>query len=136
VRAVLDANVIISALLSPDGAPAALLRLWGQGAFELIVSELLLEELERALAYPKLRRRISREETAAIIEGLARSAVVAPDPEELSPVRSPDPGDDYLIALADAQDAPLVSGDRHLLEIAHDVPIHSPADFLALLAKV
>jgi predicted nucleic acid-binding protein len=40
VRAVLAANVIISAHLPPDGPPARLIREWQAGAFELIVSDL------------------------------------------------------------------------------------------------
>jgi predicted nucleic acid-binding protein len=50
VRAVLDTNVLISAFLSPQAAPARAIRAWLDGRFELIVSPLLLAELERALA--------------------------------------------------------------------------------------
>jgi len=56
VRAVLDPNVLISALLSPAGAPAELFTRWFAGEFELVVSPALLEELERALVYPEIRR--------------------------------------------------------------------------------
>ncbi|MBI2238632.1 MAG: PIN domain-containing protein [Actinobacteria bacterium] len=104
MRAVLDPNVIISALLSPDGSPARALREWQHGGFELVVSPLLLAELERALAYPKLRRRIPPEEAGAVVEWLARAATVVPDPDGPPPLRSPDPGDGYLIALAAAQE--------------------------------
>jgi putative PIN family toxin of toxin-antitoxin system len=130
VRAILDPNVIISALLSPDGSPARALREWQQGGFELIVSPLLLAELERALAYPKLRRRIDPEDAKALVDWLARAATTAPDPARPPPVRSPDPGDDYLIALAAAQGAVIVSGDAHLLQLVGKIPVHSPADFL------
>jgi putative PIN family toxin of toxin-antitoxin system len=131
VRAVLDANVVISAVLSPDGAPARLLREWVQGAFELVVSELLLEELERALAYPKLRKRVPPEDAEALVEWLRRSATLVPDLSDPPPVRSQDPGDDYLISLAAATDAVLVSGDRHLLGLADVAPVRSPAAFTA-----
>lgn len=42
-----------------------------------------------------------------------------------------DPDDDYLIALAHSQNAVLVSGDSHLLDLSGGAPILSPADFLA-----
>jgi predicted nucleic acid-binding protein len=58
VRAVLDANVLISAVLSSRRASAELLRGGRDGAFELIVSRLLLAEPDRAVAYPKVRKRI------------------------------------------------------------------------------
>jgi hypothetical protein len=46
-----------------------------------------------------------------------------------------DPGDDYLIALAAAQNAPLVSGDDHLLSPSGELPIYGPRDFLILLEQ-
>jgi predicted nucleic acid-binding protein len=47
--------------------------------------------------------------------------------------RSPDPADAYLLALAAAEDALLVSGDRHLLSLEPRLPIASPASFLERL---
>jgi putative PIN family toxin of toxin-antitoxin system len=133
LRAVLDPNVLISALLSPGGGPARLLRVWQQGGFELVVSRALLAELERALAYPKLRKRIEPEEARRVLEWLASSARRVEDPDAPPPVRSPDSGDDYLIALAESENAVLVSGDNHLLQLAADLPVLSPAQFLDLL---
>jgi len=106
-----------------------------RGEFESIVSPALFDELTRALAYPKLRRYIAAEESVAVIRWLGRSATSVPDPSEATPVRSADPGDDYLIALASSQRAALVSGDRHLLDLAERIPVFSPRDFLALLAE-
>jgi len=131
VRAVLDPNVIIAALLSPGGSPAKVMRAWLDGAYELIVSALLLEELERALGYPKLRARITDAETQELLELLRPGADVGDDPSGPPPVRSPDPGDDYLIALAVATQSLIVSGDRHLLGLSE--PVYAPAAFLSLL---
>ncbi len=50
-------------------------------------------------------------------------------------MRSTDPGDDYLIALASAERAVLVSGDTHLLDLANEIPVYSPRQFLGLLAE-
>jgi putative PIN family toxin of toxin-antitoxin system len=132
LRAVLDPNVIISALLSPTGTPAQLILAWQSGRFELVVSEALFAELARALAYPKLRRRIAEEDAWRIIQWLPRGASVRPDPRDPQGQRSVDPGDDYLIALAAAEKAVLVSGDDHLLRMT-SLPIASPATFLARL---
>jgi uncharacterized protein len=135
VRAVLDVNVLISAILSPTGTPARLLLAWQTGAFELIVSPALLDELGRALAYPKLRRLIPASEGEAFFAWLADSATLASDPGGPPPVRSPDPGDDYLLVLAAAQDAVLVSGDRHLLGLADAFPVRAPASFQSMLEE-
>jgi uncharacterized protein len=134
VRAVLDPNVIISGLLSPSGNAAHLLRAWERGEYELIVSGSLIVELERALAYPKLRRRISEQDGRAFLHWLAETATSAGDPEAPPDVRSADPGDDYLIALAASRLAILVSGDKHLLELADEIPVFTPLAFLDLLS--
>jgi putative PIN family toxin of toxin-antitoxin system len=133
VRAVLDANVIIAAMLSGSGSPAEILRACNRGEFELLVSEALLDELARALAYPKLRRRVSIAEADAAVRWVRGSATIVSDAPSPPPIRSEDPGDDYLIALASSERAALVSGDKHLLSLASELPIFSPADFLRLL---
>jgi len=135
VRAVLDPNVVISGLLSPGGNAANLLKAWERGEFELIVSTALLEELERALAYPELRRHIPLEEAQRVLRWLTESATVVVDPAEPPPIQSADSGDDYLIALAASRHAILVSGDRHLLDLADRIPVLEPALFLKHLVE-
>jgi putative PIN family toxin of toxin-antitoxin system len=135
VQAVLDPNVLISALLSPGGRAADVLRAWQRGEFDLIVSALLIEELERALAYQKLHRRIPAEDALAFVQWIAGSATLVGDPDEDWPVHSTDSGDDYLIALAASCQAILVSGDRHLLDLSEEIPVESPSQFLDRLAQ-
>jgi len=134
VRAVLDPNIIISGLLSPNGAPARTLKAWQEGRFSLIASPDLLDELRRALAYPKLRKRIPEESATVILDLLARGAIVVDDASD-PPARSVDPGDDYLLALAEHQRAVLVSGDRDLLDLRDRFPIFTAADFLDWLDR-
>jgi putative PIN family toxin of toxin-antitoxin system len=133
-RAVFDPNVLISALLSPSGSPAALVERWLAGEFELVTSVQLVAELSRALSYPKLRARISEEDGAAFIELLSRTATTLKDPIERGHLvaRSRNPGDDYLLALAEAAAAVLVTGDQDLLALT-GVPVFSPAAFLETL---
>jgi uncharacterized protein len=132
VRAVLDPNVLISALLSRGGRPAQIVSRWLAGDFELVVSAALLAELRRALSYPKLRERVSKSEADEFVALLERGGLLVDDPAK--PLRRcADPGDDYLVALAENANAMLVSGDQHVLELAGSLPIHAPVDFLRLL---
>jgi putative PIN family toxin of toxin-antitoxin system len=133
LRAVLDPNVIISATLSPGGSPGRLFRSWLEGAYELVVSPLLLGELKRALGYSKLRDRVTTDETQELLELLTRAGVTIREPVVPSEVRSPDPDDDYLIALASISRSVLVSGDGDLLGLSDQIPVYSPAQFLAML---
>ena len=90
MRAVVDVNVLISGVLSAKGSSAEILRAGRDGQIELVVSEMLLTELKRTLAYPKLRKRIPREKAAAFVNWifpwpLGRS----PAPPVTVPVRLP-----------------------------------------------
>ena len=133
MRGVLDPNILIAALISPHGAPAHMVSSWLAGDFELVVSETLLGELERALAYPQLRTRVASGQAAEFVALLRHGAILAPD---RAPVRrSLDPGDDYLLALAESERAVLVSGDQHLLELAGTLPIQTARAFLDKLGR-
>ncbi len=48
-------------------------------------------------------------------------------------MHSDDPGDDYLVALAAAERAVLVSGDVHLTSLASRMPVRTPAEFISVL---
>ena len=132
MRAVLDANVLVSAALSPQGAPARIVQAWLDGEFELVASPSLLDELERVLAYPKLRKRIPTDDAVALVRLIA-SATVAADPDAPPPVAPPDPDDAYLVALAADRRAILVTGDAGLLELGDRIPVMAPADFIQAL---
>lgn len=134
MRAVLDPNVVISAALSPSGAPAKVLTAWLEGRFEAIASPQMVHELARALAYPKLRKRIREEDVQALVRLVARGSVLRDDIDG-PPRISPDPGDDYLVALAKENEAVLVSGDRDLLSLAPDLPVFTPRKFLVWLDR-
>jgi uncharacterized protein len=129
-RAVLDPGVLVSALITPSGAPAKLLLAAREGVFDLVASPLLLDELTTVLRRDKFRRYAALDVVAAYLELVRREAHLAPDPEGPPPIRCADPDDDYLIALAHSQNAALVSGDRDLLELSGEIPVFAPAEFL------
>ena len=133
MRAVVDVNVLISAVLSASGSPAAVLRAGREGRFDIILSRLLLQELTRALAYPKLRQRISPNQATSLVNWLTNHGTLVEDPDRPAPVGSRDPGDNYLLAVAAEGRAYLVTGDQDLLVLGDDLPVLTPAQFLAQL---
>ena len=105
-RAVLDTNVLVSALITPDGASARLLLEFRTGAFEVIVSPTLLAELRDVLSRPKFERYVSAPEVDAYVELIGRESVLV---EDLAPSPAPlsaDPDDEYLIDLANGARQP------------------------------
>lgn len=133
-RAVFDPGVLVSALITPSGTPAKLLAEARRGDLELIASPLLLAELEEVLRREKFRRYVGLDAVSDYLDLLRRLAVLATDPEGPPPLRSPDPDDDYLIALAHSSAAVLVSGDSDLLDMSGGAPICAPADLLPALS--
>jgi putative PIN family toxin of toxin-antitoxin system len=129
VRAVLDANVLVSAVLSKVGTPALLIQRWLEGEFELVVCERLLAETAATLARPKLHGRIDPDDAADFVALVREFAEVVPDPDEAPPIRSTDPSDNYLLAVAAREKAPLVSGDQHLLMLRERAPVLRPREF-------
>lgn len=128
-RAVLDPGVLIAALISPRGVPAKLIALWLEGAFELVASPKLLEELRTVLLRAKFRRYTTEAEARSYVEVFERLAVVVRDPQAVPRV-SKDRKDDYLVALAVASSATLVSGDPHLIELDQEQPlVRTPREF-------
>jgi putative PIN family toxin of toxin-antitoxin system len=130
-RVVLDVNVFVSALLAPTGSPAKILEGWAAEQFDVIVSPLLLIELERVLRRRKFKTSIPAVQVDALLSALAEEGVSATDPE-VRPAATPDPGDDYLVALARAIDADcIVSGDTHLTQLSDPrPPVLTPREFL------
>ena len=96
----------------------------------LVASPQLIAELEGVLARPKFRRWTQGDRASAYAAGLAAIAEMHADPER-PPAVTADPKDDYLVALALAADADLLtSGDRHLLDAQLDIEVLAPAQLL------
>ncbi len=136
MRVVIDPNVFVSALISPAGPPAAIVRVWTEGRFEISVSPALIAELDEVLARPKFRRWISKVDAAAFVAGLAEDGETVADPSKPKPL-SPDPDDDYLLALAQAAGAEcVVSGDSDLSQLSESSPeVLTPREFLNRLRE-
>jgi putative PIN family toxin of toxin-antitoxin system len=117
IRAVLDTNVLVSALITPSGPPRRILTSWRDGEFELFTCLPLLRELNRVLHYPRLQGKYGlREADIFAYLGLLRiRGTIVPIPDEIPPMCS-DPTDDKLLACAlVAQAGYVVTGNRHLL---------------------
>lgn len=130
-RAVLDPNVLVSGLISPSGPSARILLELRAGAFELVVSPHLLDELSTVLHRPKFRRYVTEVEADAYVALIrAESSLFDDPPPPDSPIGS-DPGDEYLITLARvARVDALVSGDPHLTRLRRRIPVLTPREFL------
>lgn len=137
LRAVLDANVFVSAYVRPEGPPGQIIqRLLRNAAFDVVLSEKIVEEVLRALAYPKVRRaaRVKIQPDVWLEDLVVLAQFVRGDYEAAGV--SDDPDDDkYIAAAIEARATFVVSGDPHLLEVGEHqgVRIITPRAFLDLL---
>lgn len=136
LRAVLDANVYVSALVRPEGPPGQIVeRLLRDRAFELVLSAEITEEVLQALAYPKvLKSARTKVEPDLWFEDIVMLAEFVTDQQIESVSRDPD-DDKYIAAAIEGRASFVVSGDPDLLDIKENqwVRIVTPRAFLDLL---
>jgi uncharacterized protein len=126
---VLDTNVIVSARLSPAGAPASIvIDHVLPGRVQTITCPSIIAEYFEVLRRPKFARfRFPPPWLDRLIEG----SVQLPDPPPW-PHHLPDPADEPFLGLAKASGAWLVTGNlKHFPERARNgVTVVSPAVYL------
>ena len=126
-----------SALISPTGIQANLYSAWEAGQFILLTCVEHLDEVRATLHKPRVAELIKPYHAGRLVNQIRKLAELV---EPLPVVeRSPDPNDDYLLALAEAGHAAyLVTGDKAgLLSLRRHkgTRIVSPAAFCKILSR-
>jgi uncharacterized protein len=135
VRAVVDPAVLAAGLVARRGPCTRVLLEFRAGAFDLVASPKLVNELDALLRRPAIRAYVTDDERAALDAVLSQEATLVDDPAPSETLLGSDPGDEYLLALARAAGArALVSGDPHLARLASRLPILTPSEFLLSVA--
>ncbi len=122
-RVVFDTNVVVSALLFPNGRLAILRDAWRTGRATPLACKTTVEELLRVLTYPKFR--LSAEERQELLGDYLPYSETLALPKRLPPVpECRDPHDSVFLQLALAAKADfLVTGDADLLVLAETFSI-------------
>lgn len=141
MRVVIDTNVLISGLLSDQGAPATILRLALHGEIELIFSPQTVREHWQVLHYSKILRHLEKlkipiETAEQAFRSLVEISSLVSGKEYVD-IITDDPSDNIFLACAVEGNADfIVSGDRHLkaLSTFRDIQIVDPASFLIIIS--
>jgi putative PIN family toxin of toxin-antitoxin system len=139
IRVVLDTNVFVSAILSPEGPPARILEIALTGRIRLVISQAILREIRQVLQYPKIqkllkKRRITAPELEAVVLKILKVAFLTTGQLSLEGICG-DPADDMVVSCAVEGEVDfIVSGDQDLtsLESYQWIKIVAPAAFLKL----
>jgi uncharacterized protein len=137
IRAVLDANIYVSAAVRPEGPPGQIVsRFLRGGAFDIVMSQAIVDEVLRALSYPKVRKYIRPGLDAELWfeDIVVLSNLVAGDREFEGASKDPDDGK-YVAAAVEGRVGFLVTGDSDLLDLKEyqGIRIVSPRVFLDML---
>lgn len=138
MRAVLDANIYVSALICPKSPPGRILqRFIDQRDFELIVSPAILREIEVVLFYPKIRKylKVVPDEAKSWVLSIGMLAMIVAGNLEVNVVKGDLSDNKYIAAALEGSADYIVSGDHHLLQIGEHqgIWILAPSAFLKIL---
>jgi putative PIN family toxin of toxin-antitoxin system len=139
MRAVVDVNILVRALIKPHGTVGPVLQRLRDGVYTLLYSEPLLEELTDVLSRPRIREKygLTDEDVTTVLRLiLLRGEAVVPGRRIIA---CRDPKDNKVLeaAVAGKSDV-IISGDEDLLVLNpfEGIPIVGPAEFLGMLEGI
>jgi uncharacterized protein len=140
IRAVIDVNVLVSALLTPRGTPGRILDAWQAGRFQALTSEPIVAVLTEKLGNPRIGRAygVTEDDVRWVLALLRTQAMTILVPPAAQVAVTGDPEDDHVLATGVIGQADyLVTGDRGLLDLGTNqgVRILSPQAFLEILSQ-
>ncbi len=136
MRAVVDTNILVRAVIKPSGSVGPVLQRLRRRDYLLLISRATLDELVDVLSRPRLRAKygISDPVLRAVVRlMILRGELVSPQ-RRITACR--DPKDDKFLEVAVGGRADVVvSGDADLLSLDpfEGIPIVTPARFLTML---
>jgi uncharacterized protein len=136
MRLILDTNILLSALLSPLGAPANLLDAWERKKVTLVACDALIAELRDVAGRAFFRARLRASAAELLAAGLRDFSFYYRDLPS-GPI-APDPKDSYLLVLAEVSKAEiLVTGDKELVSVKQhkSTRIITPAAMIEILEE-
>lgn len=128
--AVIDTNILVSALLTPGGVSAQLVLAMRSQAMTPVVSQEILAEYTEVLNRPRFG--FANERVARLLEDLKGLALFV-KPQLTSLKDLPDPDDAPFIAAALAANCIVITGNSKHFPISTGLKILSPSAALALL---
>jgi putative PIN family toxin of toxin-antitoxin system len=130
MRAVIDTNVLVSAMLTPAGISAQLVEAIRTGKLQPVLSHEIFMEYVRVLNRPRFG--FDNSEVASLLEDMTSLALFVRPPFKVAGIL-PDPDDERFIAAALHAVCHVITGNAKDFPASTGVKILSPAEALALL---
>jgi len=130
VRAVIDTNILVSALLTPGGVSAQLIAAIRSRALTPVVSEMILAEYAEVLNRPKFN--FANKLTASLLEDMKGLALFL-NSQSIPLQDLPDPDDAPFIAAAITAACHVITGNSKHFPQELGIEALSPSEALARL---
>lgn len=136
MRAVIDTNILVRAMLKPDGSVGPVVDRLRDGAYVFLYSQATLDELIDVLSRPRMARRygITPAEVDALCALVVRRGELVRPTQIIHACR--DPKDDKFLEVAIAGRADVIvtgDGDLKALDPFEGIPVIRPVDLLRRL---
>lgn len=139
ISVVLDTNILVSGTVTASTPPGQILNAWHNGQFELVLSNHILDEVERTLQKPYFQAKLTPQAISNFIDLLQNETTIIPITVKVQGVAT-HPEDDLILATALSAKADyIVTGDEPLLTKVGNsyqgVFLVNPKEFLRILQE-
>ncbi|MEA2604499.1 MAG: uncharacterized protein QOF89_5491 [Acidobacteriota bacterium] len=138
MRAVIDTNILVRAMLNPEGSVGPVIDLLRDGRYVFLYSQATLNEVIDVLGRPRMVHRygITPDEIDALCALVIRRGEAVQPSRSITACRDPKDNKFLEVAVAGRADV-IVTGDRDLeaLDPFEGIPMIQPARFLQLLRQ-
>lgn len=138
MRAVIDTNILVRAMLNPGGSVGPVVDFLRDGHYLFLYSEATLNELIDVLSRPRMVHRygLTADEVDALCALVVRRGETVQSSRTITACR--DPKDDKFLEVATAGRADVIvtgDGDLKVLNPFEGIAIIEPSNFLRLLRR-
>lgn len=132
-QAVIDTNVLVSALITPSGAPGQVIAAMRRGELLPIISRAVFAEYAQVLT--RTRFGFAQQDIRAVLDVIEQIAPML-EPPPISHAGLPDPNDAPFIALARYAGCPVITGNTKDFPVDAGIVVFTPAGWVAQHAGV
>jgi len=137
MKIVLDANVYVSALISDKGNPAKIITKWLEEAFDILVSQPIIDEILRVTGYDRIQKKYVkvRENRLEFVALISEQGLWVAPLEKLTVVAADETDNRYIECAVAGGAQYIVTGDEHLLGVSdyQGIAVVTPAAFITML---
>ena len=126
-QAVIDTNVLVSALIKPSGPPGKIIAAMRRGELLPIISYTVFAEYVQVLTRPRFGFR--NQEIRAILDMIEQISPML-EPPSISLAGLPDPKDAPFIALARYAGCPVITGNTKHFPAEAGIVVLTPAEWV------